>query len=190
MVAVKQGECFDLAELSDGERCMIALAGDLSRRLALAHPGSMHPLQEKAVVIIDEVELHLHPAWQRSIVGRLREIFPNCQFILTTHSPQVIASAPTNSLRVLSEWKVWATPAPTEGRDSNSILSEVMNAGERPAATEKLLNAIEKHLSLGKYTKAQKAITELEARWGPLTPEVVRLRTMLSFLRGEDAPRS
>ena len=80
-------------QLSDGERGLLALVFDLVRRLSLANPELDDPLQDgKAVVLIDELDLHLHPQWQRTVVEKLTKTFPNCQFIATTHSPFVIQS--------------------------------------------------------------------------------------------------
>ena len=77
--------------LSDGERGVLAMVLDLTRRLAQANPAMEDPAAEaEAVVLIDEIELHLHPAWQRRIVHNFTAAFPRCQFIATTHSPQVI----------------------------------------------------------------------------------------------------
>lgn len=81
-----------LQQLSDGERAFIAVLGDLVRRLALANPELTNPLDGHGVVLIDELELHLHPRWQREIVEKLRTSFPNIQFIATTHSPFIIQS--------------------------------------------------------------------------------------------------
>ena len=77
-------------QLSDGERSFIAILGDMVRRLALANPDMDDPLQGHGVVLIDELELHLHPTWQRQIIEKLGETFRNIQFIGTTHSPFVI----------------------------------------------------------------------------------------------------
>lgn len=79
-----------LQQLSDGERAFIAILGDLVRRLALANPELSNPLEGHGVVLIDELELHLHPRWQREVVDKLRTSFPNIQFIATTHSPFII----------------------------------------------------------------------------------------------------
>ena len=81
-----------LTQLSDGERSFFALLGDIVRRLALANPDLENPLEGPGVVLIDELELHLHPTWQREVVEKLRATFPNVQFIGTTHSPFVIQS--------------------------------------------------------------------------------------------------
>ena len=88
----KAGVPLDLSQLSEGERSFLALVCDLGRRLALANPMLDNPLHGAGVVLIDEPALHLHPEWQREAREKLREAFPNIQFIATTHSPFVIQS--------------------------------------------------------------------------------------------------
>ncbi|RYF31095.1 MAG: AAA family ATPase, partial [Comamonadaceae bacterium] len=88
----KQGEELYLDQLSDGERSLLAIVADLVRRLSLANPELEDPLKGAGVVLIDEIELHLHPTWQRNVIEKLRTTFPNIQFIATTHSPFVIQS--------------------------------------------------------------------------------------------------
>jgi len=82
--------------LSDG--CVLALTGDLVWRLLLAFPDSDDPLAEQGVVLIDELDIHLHPIWQRDIAVKLREQFPNLQFFVATHSPLVAAGAGIDAL--------------------------------------------------------------------------------------------
>lgn len=86
----KDGETLDLSQLSDGERSFLAMVCDLGRRLALANPLLANPFRGTGVVLIDDLELHLHPKWQREVREKLRSTFPNIQFIATTHSPFVI----------------------------------------------------------------------------------------------------
>ncbi len=86
----KAGVTLDLSQLSDGERSLLAMVCDLGRRLALANPRLDKPLHGEGVVLIDDLELHLHPKWQREVTEKLTETFPNIQFIATTHSPFVI----------------------------------------------------------------------------------------------------
>lgn len=88
----KKTNRLDPTQLSDGERSFLAIVGDLIRRLSLAHPDLKNPLLGTGVVLIDELELHLHPKWQREVVDKLRKTFPNIQFITTTHSPFIIQS--------------------------------------------------------------------------------------------------
>ena len=89
---INQSERLEIRQLSDGERSLIAMICDLGRRLALANPDLENPLEGAGVVLIDELELHLHPKWQREVVNKLRTTFPNIQFIATTHSPFIIQS--------------------------------------------------------------------------------------------------
>jgi predicted ATP-binding protein involved in virulence len=88
----KGGQSFDLSQLSDGERSFLALICDLGRRLALANPELSNPLHGAGVALIDELELHLHPKWQREVRDKLLATFPNVQFVTTTHSPFIIQS--------------------------------------------------------------------------------------------------
>ncbi|NUQ24929.1 MAG: AAA family ATPase [Saprospiraceae bacterium] len=92
-LVTKNSEELDLRQLSDGERALIAMICDLGRRLALANPSLQNPLEGSGVVLIDELELHLHPKWQMEIAEKLRRAFPNIQFIVTTHSPFIIQTA-------------------------------------------------------------------------------------------------
>lgn len=83
----KNGESFRVEELSDGEKCYLTLIGDIARRLAICNPLLENPLEGEGIVLIDELELHLHPSWQSDVIDKLRDLFPNCQFFISTHSP-------------------------------------------------------------------------------------------------------
>lgn len=85
MTVRKFGEELIVNQLSDGKKCLLALAGDLACRFAIANPGRTDLLEGNGIVLIDEVDLHLHPAWQRGIVTSLENTFPACQFVVTTH---------------------------------------------------------------------------------------------------------
>ena len=92
------GQKVPTVSLSDGYRSVLALAGDLIWRLILAFPDSSDPLLENGVVLIDELDIHLHPKWQRMVPGVLRETFPRLQFFVATHSPLVAAGAGDDAL--------------------------------------------------------------------------------------------
>jgi AAA domain, putative AbiEii toxin, Type IV TA system/AAA domain len=92
------GQIVSTIGLSDSFRSVIALAGDLIWRLLQAFPDLDDPTQASGVVLIDELDIHLHPSWQREIAGWLREVFPKLQFIVSTHSPLVAAGAGENAL--------------------------------------------------------------------------------------------
>ena len=88
----KDGQQFSINQLSDGEKCYLTLVGDIARMLAMTNRGEANPLLGKGCILIDEVDLHLHPVWQSEILGRLTQIFPGCQFVITTHSPFVVSN--------------------------------------------------------------------------------------------------
>ncbi|MEX2564876.1 MAG: AAA family ATPase [Cyclobacteriaceae bacterium] len=99
---VRQGdEILDIMQLSDGYKTLLSLVMDLSIRMALANPKAQEPLAVPAVVLIDEIDLHLHPDWQRRVIGDLLVTFPNTQFILTSHSPYIVEAVNNHIQRFL-----------------------------------------------------------------------------------------
>jgi predicted ATP-binding protein involved in virulence len=175
MTVNKQGEELIVNQLSDGEKCLLALAGDLARRLAIANPDrNYNPLQGSGVVLIDEIELHLHPKWQRAIIPNLKKTFPNCQFIITTHSPQVISDLKwVHLLRSTSEG-IAIERVPSFGKDSNRILETLMGTPERPQEIKEDLRELFRLIDKGELGKARQFRQELAHRMGEEDPEFVR----------------
>ena len=166
----KCGQLFYLYQLSDGERGLLALVFDLTRRLAIANPESDNPIAEGvALVLIDEIELHLHPKWQRDVIKRLPAIFKSCQFVITTHSPQVIGEVQARCVRILSikDGRVVSeTPGMAYGADSNWILSVLMGADEMSEDVEKDLEVIARLISERNLTEARTKTDDLRKRVG------------------------
>ena len=129
-------EKLSLEQLGGGSRTVLALAADLARRMAQGNPHLDDPLQSEAIVLIDEVELHLHPGWQQRILGDLVRTFPNAQFIVSTHSPPVLTTVEPHRIVELShdgDRIVAGTPAgPTFGAEAGDVLSVVMGVDQRP----------------------------------------------------------
>lgn len=169
-VVDKRGQPFYLHQLSDGERGLLALVFDLTRRLAIANPESDNPIAEGvALVLIDEIELHLHPKWQRDSIKRLPAIFRNCQFVITTHSPQVIGEVQARCVRLLSikDGKaISETPGMAYGADSNWILNVLMGADEMNEEVEKNLENISRLISERKLKDARDQTDDLRSRVG------------------------
>ena len=132
-----QREELTLDQLSGGYRIILALAADLARRMAQGNPHRGDPLACEAIVLIDEVELHLHPAWQQRVLADLRRTFPNTQFIVSTHSPQVLTSVPPRQIVELSREDgtivAGGTSAATYGAEAGDVLLTVMGVRGRPA---------------------------------------------------------
>ena len=142
----KGGKELYLDQLSDGERSLLAIVADLVRRLSLANPELGDPLRGAGIVLIDELELHLHPTWQRTIVDKLRTTFPNIQFIATTHSPFVIQSLRAGELINLDPEEF----AEYAGKSIEDIAENVMGV-EVPQKSERyrqMMNAAEEYFRL------------------------------------------
>jgi len=129
----------DLGQLSDGERSFLAMVCDLCRRLVLANPGLTNPLHGEGVVLIDELELHLHPRWQREVVDKFRTTFPKIQFICTTHSPFVVQGARQDELLALDEDVI---PAQFENRGLEEIAVKVMGIAD-PRVSPRYLHMLD-----------------------------------------------
>lgn len=121
-------------QLSDGYKCTLSLIADIAYRMAVLNPQLLGNVLEETpgVVLIDEIDLHLHPVWQQKILKDLMTIFPKVQFIVSTHAPAVINSVPSESLIMLKDKQVYGASNETYGKDANTILREVMAAPERP----------------------------------------------------------
>lgn len=124
-----------IEQLSDGYRTTLAMVMDIAARMAEANPELQDPLDTSGVVMIDEVDLHLHPGWQQRILPDLIRTFPKIQFIVTTHSPQVVSTVDSNSLRVIN----WENEAPvllpvsfSLGAESQQVLKQVLGVDNRP----------------------------------------------------------
>lgn len=189
-VVDKRGQPFYLHQLSDGERGLLALVFDLTRRLAIANPDSENPITEGvALVLIDEIELHMHPKWQRDVLGRLRQIFRNCQFVVTTHSPLVLGEVEARCVRFLEfqDGNVVATiPTEAYGMDANRILQELMGAPARSKAMEAELRALFELIDEEDFAQAREKIAALEKRLGESEPELTRAQSLITFLEGSD----
>ncbi len=94
-------EWVSLRDLSLGYQTLIAWMVDLAHRLFERYPDCDNPLEQPAIVLVDEIDLHLHPKWQRTVISRLTRIFKQTQFIVTAHSPLIVQSAPKDANIVL-----------------------------------------------------------------------------------------
>ncbi|MEH2085902.1 AAA family ATPase [Nostoc sp.] len=182
MTVRKQGEELTVNQLSDGEKCLLAMVGDLARRLAIANPGLTEPLEGEGVVLIDEIELHLHPKWQREIIPALTRTFPNCQFIVTTHSPQVLSQVKPEGIYILEkthEGVVAKKPESSFGRDSNRILEDLMGVPERPQEIKESLLELFRLIDAGNIEGARQLRQQLAIEIGADEPEFVKADVLI-----------
>lgn len=154
-------------ELSDGERSLVVLGFDIGRRLAQLNPSDPTPTTNgQGVVLIDEIDLHLHPQWQRRIIASLTSAFPRIQFIATTHSPQVIGETPMGQAILLREDGTSEVLDESLGRDSGWILRHVMGTPERNAKLQAGLDDIDRLMENGELAQARARVTALRAVFG------------------------
>ena len=181
-----EGQSLPVRWLSDGERGALTLVLDLTRRLAQANPALTDPAADaEAVVLIDELELHLHPTWQRRIIRDLSTTFPKCQFIATTHSPQIVGEVSHDRIQIIADGEVCSPPR-SFGLDSSQVLDEVMDTTPRTAEVHEALAKISEEIGLDRYDDARARLSDLVGMVGEDDSEVIRIRTLLDFL-GEDA---
>jgi predicted ATP-binding protein involved in virulence len=168
--------------LSDGEKSLVALVSNLAMELATIYRNIENPLEGDGVILIDEIELHMHPTWQRMIIPRLTKTFPNCQFIITTHSPQVLSHVQPESIYLLKkvgEDIVVTKPQYSYGRDSNQILEDLMDETERPAEIQDQLGELFSLIHQGHLSEAQQLVEQLSETIGASEPELGKAEVMI-----------
>jgi predicted ATP-binding protein involved in virulence len=165
-VIVKNGNNLKENQLSSGEKLLFTLVADISYKLALANPSSLNPSKEgTGIVLIDEIDLHLHPKWQRKVVTKLREIFPNVQFVITTHSPVILTELYSKHIRVLDNGHIFGI-RDSFGHSEEEMLEEMGGQSER----KKLIKEIHRLLAQNKISEAKekRAKIEVEGDFAPL----------------------
>ena len=120
--------------LSDGLRAVFSMVADIAYRCVKLNPhlGENACIETNGIVLIDEVDIFLHPSWQQRIIGDLQRTFPNIQFIVTTHSPQVVSSVPKECIRIISNGAIVPFDTQTQGVESQMILAEIFGTSSVP----------------------------------------------------------
>ncbi|MDP5292456.1 AAA family ATPase [Oceanimonas sp. CHS3-5] len=172
--------------LSDGVRAMISLVADIAFRCARlnGHLNEQAPELTPGIVLIDEVDLHLHPAWQQRVINSLRSAFPNIQFIVSTHSPQVLSSVHKESIRTIGrnadgKFVAEIPLARSYGEISSDVLETIMLVDPYPPIAErKDLNRLVELVDQGYYQtqEADSLFKKLAASLGENHPALVRLQ--------------
>lgn len=175
--------------LSDGQRNMVALAADIGFKAAQLNPqhGDRVLQETSGVVLIDELDLHLHPRWQRHVVCDLKRTFPKIQFFASTHSPQVVGETPRDEVIVLREAGP-TQPSVAYGADSNWLLEFEMGAQARNAQAADLIRLVEEALDEPHLAQARAKLNELRKLLGGDDGETVRLESTIHHL--EDLARA
>lgn len=192
--------------LSDGYRNVLSIIADIAYRMAVLNPGASNSLETPGVVLIDEVDLHLHPKWQERILGSLTAIFPRVQFIVTTHAPIVIQSAKDNQIRRIRKATqddvhagitgltnpgdadyISYTPNPqdTGGHNVQSILEDYMDSSDQTPRIRELSNQFYRTLDTGDLDGASAILRQWTAFSGADDSEVIRAQVSLDMEQTE-----
>ncbi len=173
----KENISLNVSQMSDGEKCTMALFGDLARRLALANPTKENPLLGEGVVLIDEIELHMHPSWQRKVLSVLRTTFPNIQFFITTHSPIVLSEVDETYNLFFTSYEDGSVEIKNmpqlNGYDANAVLEQFMDTKCLNEKTERFVHSIFVDIEKGAYNSAADKISRLAAITNDNHPDVI-----------------
>ncbi len=172
-----------LTQLSDGYKSTISLIADIAYRMSILNPQLSKDilLQTEGVVLIDEIDLHLHPSWQQRVLSDLNKIFPKLQFIVTTHAPAVINTVKSDSLIVLDNYVAREPIGEIYGKDANTIIRGIMGANERPKPVQDMFAQFYDALSEGNINHAEDAIKKLESLIGKDDSELAGCRIKLKL---------
>lgn len=149
--------------LSDGQKAVIGLVADIARRISIINPnlGKGATQVTSGVVLIDELDVHLHPSWQRLLPNALKRAFPRMQFITTSHSPQVLGELSVEEIMLLDGRQVFQ-PRVSYGLDASRVLEEIMGTSARPKYVEELIQRVDEALSENNLELARVTIARLE----------------------------
>lgn len=172
-----------MKNLSDGYKNTIGMIADIAYRMAILNPQLLGNVltETPGIILIDEIDLHLHPVWQQRIIRDIQTIFPKVQLIVSTHAPSVISSVKRENMLVLdAEGQPYTLPIEVYGKDANSILTAVMDAHHRPAEVQAMFDqfyqVVEKDIS-----QAETILCEIEALIGAEDPELTQARVTLAL---------
>lgn len=182
MAVDKDGKVLNVEQLSQGEKLTMALVGDIARRLAIMNPAMKNPLQGSGIVLIDEAELHLHPKWQRNLVGGLKDTFPNIQFIITTHSPLLISDEKDLLCYSLDYGRLYEMDR-LYGEDVNNVLTKAMDTDIRNQEIDNLIKSLMNAVQDKKLDQAKGILKQLGMELPENHIEMVKARLLIKRLQ-------
>ena len=175
------------------KKSVIMLVCDIARRLAIANPieknGDFSTILKNGngVVLIDEIDLHLHPLWQKEILQALVKTFPSLQFIVTTHSPYVVThlDLDDSQVQVLSITKNGVIPVASKGKDLSTASFEIFGVERRPKQYQSLIDDLfrEFEAETPNFSVLDKKFLDLKKRLGATDPEVESAKIILEGLK-------
>jgi predicted ATP-binding protein involved in virulence len=180
VIAFDNGRIIPFSNLSDGQRTILTLVGDIARRAITLNPHLQNEAcaRSEGIVLIDELDLHLHPRWQRRIISDLQRTFPSLQFVCTTHSPQLIGQAQADQIILLTESGQVEQPSQSFGMDSNWILRHIMGSEDRDLKVSEALDDLFELIESNQLPSAQTKVDSLRTELGE-HPDLVEAQALI-----------
>lgn len=156
------GVDIEIDQLSGGYKAVLSVVADIAKRMSVANPDSLNPLEEEAVILIDELDLHLHPKWQKEIVEDLKRTFPNCQFIISTHSPFIIQSLSAEELFDIQTMNYASEEGNYNGWSIDLIQQEKMGVEPKTVIFNKYMDLFSEAIDEEDYKTAKMLYAQLK----------------------------
>lgn len=171
------------SQWSAGYKSPMFLVADIGYRMAILNPQLESDVLKKTpgIVIIDEIENHIHPAWQQKIIELLQKLFPKIQWIISTHAPAIIQSVGKENIILLDAGKVFNSSIQTFGKDANTILTDLMGTSSRPDQIQQMFTDFYESMDNEDYQKAEVTLDHLSSIIGEDDPDIQRHKNILSF---------
>lgn len=180
------GMDLQVEQLSGGYKAVLSVVADIAKRLSIANPHSLNPLEEEAVILIDELDLHLHPKWQKTIVEDLKRTFPNCQFIISTHSPFIIQALSASELYDMSAMQYAGEQGNYNGWSIDVIQEQKMGVEKKTSLYNERIRAYSEAIDMEKYDKAKGLYDELLGMVHPESPERKIIDLDMEMMEADD----
>lgn len=181
-----EGVDLKVDQLSGGYKAVLSVVADIAKRMSIANPDSINPLEEEAVILIDELDLHLHPKWQKTIVEDLKRTFPNCQFIISTHSPFIIQSLNAEELFDISAMQYSVEKGNYNGWSIDAIQEQKMGVTPKTLNFNRQLEAFSAAMDKENYDAAKRIYVELKKMVNPKSPESKILDLDMELIEADD----
>ncbi len=182
----QEGIDIQIDQLSGGYKAVLSVIADIAKRLSIANPDSLNPLEEEAVILIDELDLHLHPKWQKEIVGDLKRTFPKCQFIISTHSPFIIQSLEAEELFDIKTMQFAEEKGNYKGWSIDAIQEHKMGVEPKTSIFNSYLKEFSSAMDSEKYDEAKQLYEKLKEMVNPDSHESKILRLDMEMIEADD----
>ena len=181
-----EGVDLQVDQLSGGYKAVLSVMADIAKRMSIANPDSENPLEEEALILIDELDLHLHPKWQKTIVDDLKRTFPNCQFIISTHSPFIIQSLNAEELFDISTMQYAVENGSYNGWSIDAIQEQKMGVSPKTSVFNKQLEDFSRAMDQENYDEAKALYSQLKKMVDPTSHESKILDLDMEMIEADD----